>query len=674
MQTGLFSAAVAALLAVTIQDIRPNPQDTSAFYLATISQQLAQSNGNTISIPSSLSNPAVSFTAPTWAVWVNGLWFLSLVISITCAVLATLLQQWARRFLRVAYPRCSPHKRARIRAFYRKGVEELHLPYVVEGLPLLLHISLFLFFAGLSVFLFSVNYTIFKAVITWVGICVVMYACLTVLPIRRKNSPYSAPLSALVSLCLTGIRSGFFQLIDRFPRLVGPFVMHLPNRNQAGVHLQGFFSHSMTKTAEQFARQLDSEIDYDSLMWTFDSLDEDKELEQFFEGVPGLCGSRAVPNAQVGVIKRHEKKFSGALIEFMNRTLSSNLISEHIKRRRINICTKVVDMTSLLGPWWILRRVLLGDWQKFLGCIEFGLFVKNWKSITHTVTLFYAECVAAVTISSVPDRDDRWLQLASGPLDASKRYLLHNPSTNCDNILLANIISIVRRTIQTYSGSPERHRSDILGASTKTLESLRKLDISKTLPELQHEFCAVWNQLVELAQNDKREYIVCVAKTTLENIRKLYIMLHKRPSASPTKFEGATDDADPVLDDPSSYCTSSLAGHGSCNNVPDLKIEEPAQDVTGNGPPTPIITSGTNPAPQSYSTYPPTNSFAPVPQPQTTAQAPPFPQPTHSSASQLQPRAHFGGHPPHPFVGPTPTVPQTGPTFPQPQVLVPPIP
>ena len=519
----------------------------------------------------------MSFTAPTWAVWVNGLWFLSLAISITCAILATLLQQWARHYLKVAHPLYSPHKRARVRAFYRKGIEELHLPWMVEGLPALLHISLFLFFAGLSVFLFSVNSTIFKAAIAWLALCVIVYAYLTVLPIQHKNSPYSTPLSILVSVCLTGIRSGFFRSIDRFSRL-GPFVMHLPNRDQAGVHLQGFFSHSMTKTAEYFAYKLDSEIDYESLIWTFDFLEDDREFEQFFEGVSGLCNSKAVFNAQIGVFRRHEKRFSSALIGFMNRTLSSNLISEDVKRRRINICTKVVDVTSLLGPWWFLRRVLLDDWQKFLGCIEFGLFVKNWKSITHPVTLFYAECVAAITISSVPDRDDHWLQLASGPLDASKRYLLHNPSTNCDNILLANIISIVRRTIQTYSGSPERHRSDILGASTKTLESLRKLDISKTLPELQHEFCSVWNQLVELARNDQCEYIVCVAKTTLKNIRKLYIMLHKGTIAYPTAFSGATDDWDSVLDNPYSYCTCSLAGHGSHTAVPELQIEEPRSD------------------------------------------------------------------------------------------------
>ncbi|KAH9959540.1 hypothetical protein BGW80DRAFT_1183447, partial [Lactifluus volemus] len=95
--TGLFSAAVAALLAVSIQDLRPNPQDTAAFYLANIYQLLADPN---ISLASTLATPATlpPFSPPRYAIWVNSLWFLSLVISLTGALLATLLQQWARRY------------------------------------------------------------------------------------------------------------------------------------------------------------------------------------------------------------------------------------------------------------------------------------------------------------------------------------------------------------------------------------------------------------------------------------------------------------------------------------------------------------------------------------------------------------------------------------------------
>ncbi|KAF8259824.1 hypothetical protein EI94DRAFT_1531318, partial [Lactarius quietus] len=88
--TGLFSAAVATLISVSIQDIQPSSQDTSNFYLANIYQAIADPNRPNVSTPSS----PPPFSPPKYAVLVNGLWFLSLVISITCALLATLLQQW----------------------------------------------------------------------------------------------------------------------------------------------------------------------------------------------------------------------------------------------------------------------------------------------------------------------------------------------------------------------------------------------------------------------------------------------------------------------------------------------------------------------------------------------------------------------------------------------------
>ncbi|KAH9956666.1 hypothetical protein BGW80DRAFT_1213327, partial [Lactifluus volemus] len=154
--TGLFSAALAAFLTVSVQDLKPNPQDTTAFYLANIYQLLADQNIS-ISRASILATPVQPpvFSPPNSSVLVNSLWFLSLVISLTSALLATMLQQWARRYLTITQPpRYSPHKRASIRAFFANGVEKFHLPWSVEALPALLHLSLFLFFTGLAIYLF----------------------------------------------------------------------------------------------------------------------------------------------------------------------------------------------------------------------------------------------------------------------------------------------------------------------------------------------------------------------------------------------------------------------------------------------------------------------------------------------------------------------------------------
>ena len=623
---------------MSIPSLQQNSQDISAYYLAQIYKQTSQLNGSNVSIPSSLPDPAIPFTPPASAVWVSGLWFLSLVISLTCAVLSTLLQQWARRYLMVAYPRYSPHKRARIRTFYKEGVDKLHMPWTVDALPALLHISLFLFFAGVSVFLFTVNLTIFKAVIVWVGLSVAGYAILTLLPIIYKYSPYAAPLSTAVSFCLTGTRHACYQFLRRFgPSICMPFC----NRDRKE---DDTISLSMRGNAEKFAFNLDPDIDYRALSWTFGTLDEDKELEQFFEGVPGLCRSRAVPRALKGFVEPNQDELRNALTGLMDRTLSSNLVSDFVKKRRVIICTKVVEVTSLFGPWWLMDRVLR-EWRSFLGCIEFGLFVKKWRGVTHPVTLFYAQCVAAVTIWTVRERDERWLQLTSSQLNASKS-LIQNYLAHGDSVLLANVNLIVRQTVLTYSGSAHDHRNGILATSSKVLDTVCKLHIQHTLPELQHGFCSLWNQLVQTARSDQRDHVVFVCTMALKNIRKLYAALHEGTGARPTTLSATADDH-PALDDASSYLECTIPEH--CPDLsslgrPELQLDESAHDAAGNAPLTSAIlpvAAPLSPLTQVPSTASPTPSHNPY----TITPAALSPVPTHDSASHLDLQSNLAAAP-----------------------------
>ena len=202
------------MISVSIQDIRQNPQDTSNFYLANIYHATINPN-----VSETLPTSPPPFSPPNYAVWVNALWFMTLVISLTCALLATFLQQWARKYLKVTQSRYSPHKRARIRSFFSEGVEKCLLPWAVETLPALLHISLFLFFTGLVVFLCNVNMTIFELVLSWVGVCTALYGCITLMPIIRHDSPYHTPLSLPAWHIVTGIPYLIFRALRRLTYL-----------------------------------------------------------------------------------------------------------------------------------------------------------------------------------------------------------------------------------------------------------------------------------------------------------------------------------------------------------------------------------------------------------------------------------------------------------------------
>ena len=125
------------------------------------------------------------------------MWLISLVLIITSALFATLLQQWARRYIEMPQVPTSAAERARVRSVLFLGIQQNKVPLVVETVPTLLHISVFLFFAGIVIFFFTIHRAVAIAVAVAVGIFVVMYVTLTLLPYFGDKCPYRTPMSAL---------------------------------------------------------------------------------------------------------------------------------------------------------------------------------------------------------------------------------------------------------------------------------------------------------------------------------------------------------------------------------------------------------------------------------------------------------------------------------------------
>ncbi|KAH8982758.1 hypothetical protein EDB86DRAFT_2771803, partial [Lactarius hatsudake] len=179
--TGLFSATVAAFLIESYKKLSPDSSDTTNALLTQISVQLVYISNGT-----ALASAALQSTQPfkptTSAIRVNVLWFLSLVLSLSCALSATLMQQWARRYRELAQRRSAFHRRARMRAFIFDGITRFGMARAVATMPTLLHISVFLFFAGLVDFLFPIYATVAYTTLGSVMVFALAYAILTVLP------------------------------------------------------------------------------------------------------------------------------------------------------------------------------------------------------------------------------------------------------------------------------------------------------------------------------------------------------------------------------------------------------------------------------------------------------------------------------------------------------------
>ena len=106
-KTGLFSSTVASFIVASYPNLSPDPNATTDAILIQISQQLVNISSGTplMSVSGQISQPSQPTAS---AVRVNALWILSLVLSLTCALAATLVQQWARQYLRHAQHRGAP--------------------------------------------------------------------------------------------------------------------------------------------------------------------------------------------------------------------------------------------------------------------------------------------------------------------------------------------------------------------------------------------------------------------------------------------------------------------------------------------------------------------------------------------------------------------------------------
>lgn len=191
-KTGLFSAIVGAFIIESYKSLSPDTGNQTVVLLEQISQQLAGSTNASGSSQLSANQP---FSPSAPMILVNAMWLISLMLSITSALFATLLQQWARRYAHMPQIPSEPHHRARVRSFLFFGTQKYKMRFAVETAPTLLHISVFLFFIGLVIFFFTINKTVAIIVLTAFGLFSSAYFILTILPCIQHNCPYRTPIS-----------------------------------------------------------------------------------------------------------------------------------------------------------------------------------------------------------------------------------------------------------------------------------------------------------------------------------------------------------------------------------------------------------------------------------------------------------------------------------------------
>jgi hypothetical protein len=443
-------------------------------------------------------------------------------MSLTSALLAVFVQQWIASYRRATQeqPGRSPQERVKIRLFFAEGLEQWKIAYVVRAVPVLVHLSLFLFFSGLLIWLWNIRFAVFLPTAIWFAFCGIGYATVTFFPIFRHNCPYESPLSSLIRriMILAKLRSA-----DKDD----------PKGPSPGMH----------DARVKSALNQSLGVNYRAFEWMFGSLKRDDELEQFFDAIPYLCAS---PDDHLGgFILPNKDNLSKALAGMMGRTCSSILVPESIKQRRVQICIEAVRATKqdLFGYWYFLSHVLSGGWKDFFGSVSFGRLVQDWQTdITEPATKLLAQCAVSAVIATVQAPDmpwdqlvrshHPWIQLVGDHLNVLEPTV-QDYFTEGHTVLLANLNHTVSHITQFGLQLGSSQVPNLVLDSLEVLESMCKFDVTGTSAPLHRDFCLLWNQLVQ-CYNAGDPQLKTLSGKILKHICKVHIALHGGAGALPT--------------------------------------------------------------------------------------------------------------------------------------------
>jgi hypothetical protein len=443
-------------------------------------------------------------------------------MSVSCALWATSLHQWARRYIRVTQPaRCSPEKRSRVRAYFANGVDKMHIPWAVEGLPALLHLSLFLFFGGLIIFLFNVDREVFTCVVSWIGVFSGVYGLITLLPLIRQDSPYYSPLSVPARFLYTSVQCVTFRILASITYSYGFY--DTSNRFVSLKYLyRDWMLGGVERKAEEMASERSSKIDMDILGWTISALGDDDSLEKFIEAIPGFFNSKLVEDPPEHLSRELSNRLYFALNGFLRRTLSSNSVIDSVKLHRLDISLSAMNFIHDLHVSSILRPTFFDRWDQLPKTVEIWHSLARWCTSNDQETAQLAQGIVAKVLWTVRVRDDRWFELAVRVYGLPERDLRDIVAHDDDSGSLAILIHLTRKAFRSD------HHWGVLDAFTK-------FDIHNTHSGLQHDFCTLWNEIVQEA---KKQGYYSTPVYILLSIRHHYVALHQGTDAAPTVFSG----------------------------------------------------------------------------------------------------------------------------------------
>lgn len=424
--------------------LSPDTGETTTDLLKQISQQLGDLQNNTYTPP----QVTAPYSPTTAILFVNALWLLSLVTAIISAFYVMLVQQWIRRYTQTSEELSGDQERVRTCLFL--GTQKYHMSHAIGLIPLPLHISVFLFFSGLIIFLFTISHAMATVVTVAVVSFVLVYIALTIFPIMDDVCPYFTPMSDsswyIWHTFLSAAAFCFHRILERFRRRRSdPYDLgevQSPGPDKHSNWPEGLEGAIDLKNQQRFKRGLRGNIfrhalaapvavDLRALTWLLQrpAMAQKSKFQEFVDHIPPqTLVQLASFDAESG--ERTIREHLTSLFQSCTRGSGTYKLEEPVRLRRLEICLNAFH--HIVKPFTLLDEnyeALLGYvWSNFqdIDSVQ-ELLVNNNPAIrvtSRSICAHLARDLLRKPRSELKEPELRWLQVVVGKSEDAKFDLL----------------------------------------------------------------------------------------------------------------------------------------------------------------------------------------------------------------------------------------------------------
>jgi hypothetical protein len=378
-----------------------------------------------------------------------------------------LIQQWCYEFMKYAYPRTAPHKRGRVRTYLFQGLNRFYIRRFMYGVHVLLHISVFLFFCGLSDYLHDAYPRV--GMVSWycVFTLMVVYATLSVFPLFIGNCPYQTALTPPLlfgsTLLLFFCRTAWRKLSHGQGPLPRKEVRHFDK----------------TRYLVEQANKRASHLDPYAMKWLFTDDDfSDTDMDKFLEGLPGYIHSHFTITEELPeVLTAHY--ILQRIREHLLTCVTNTELSDQARTKRVSTCVESLRVIlHLRTSDKLLKKSDEESLQAYLQSIVDGL--NSLCEKPDEIRDLRAFCVRALAFQGILTRCLEPTRVGSPniKLEGLSRTGV-NPTPSCDSAVvkvpshflpLYMFFSSITNTLQKQEQQAPTEISDEKGSSDEDTE------------------------------------------------------------------------------------------------------------------------------------------------------------------------------------------------------------